>query len=264
LSSDDLLAYYGEDKEEDRLLTPGGMFEFERMQRLLARFVQEGARVADVGGGTGRYAEWLASRGCTVELVDPVALHVERAVGRGLSARVGDARSLPFADDTFDAVLLLGPLYHLGERDDRVVAVREAARVCRSGGVVCAAAISRYGPLLDQLTRGLIFDEVKWANVRDETRDGRRVPAGRRTGLFPDAWFHLPEELREELVDGGLDVRGVYAVQGVAWLAGGFDFEEAWNDPPRRARLLEVAELTEEDPHVISASPHLLGVGTAP
>jgi SAM-dependent methyltransferase len=260
----DLLAYYGEDNEEDRLLTPGGMFERERMQRLLARFVPEGAHVADVGGGTGRYAEWLGSRGCSVELVDPVALHVERAVARGVSARVGDARSLPFADDAFDAVLLLGPLYHLGEREDRVVAVREAARVCRSGGVVCAAAISRHGPLLDQVTRGSIFDDVKWANVRDETRSGRRVPPDRRTGLFPDAWFHLPEELRAELADGGLRVDGVYAVQGVAWLANGFDFLEAWSDPPRRGRLLEVAELTEEDPHVLSVSPHLLGVGTAP
>ena len=67
---DDLQAYYGADGEEERLLAGVGRLEHERTMRLLARFVAPGSRVADVGGGTGRYAEWAAGHGCAVELLD--------------------------------------------------------------------------------------------------------------------------------------------------------------------------------------------------
>ena len=227
--------------------------------RLLARFVAPGSRVADVGGGTGRYAEWAEGLGCEVELLDPVELHVERARARGLAAQVGDARSLPWGDASFDAVLLLGPLYHLGERADRLRALREAVRVCRPGGVVAAAGISRLAPLLGQIRRGTIFDNAVFRNAWAETAGGRRVPLEQRQGPFPDAWFHLPEELRSELAEAGLDVRGVFGLEGPGWLAN--DLEARLDDPTARARLLELAERFESDPNVLALSPHLLAVG---
>jgi SAM-dependent methyltransferase len=258
---DDLQAYYGADEEEERLLAGEGRLEHERTMRLLARFVAPGSRVADVGGGTGRYAEWAAGHGCAVELLDPVPLHVERARARGIGAQVGDARSLPWADGSFDAVLLLGPLYHLGERDDRLRALHEAMRVARPGGVVAAAAISRLAPLLGQIRRGTIFDDT-FRNAWDETAGGRRVPPERRRGPFPDAWFHLPEELRAELAEAGLDVRGVFGLEGPGWLAS--DLAARLDDPGSRARLLDAAERFEEDPNVLGLSPHLLAVGVVP
>jgi SAM-dependent methyltransferase len=258
---DDLQAYYGADGEEERLLAGEGRLEHERTMRLLARFVAHGSRVADVGGGTGRYAEWIAGLGCEVELLDPVPLHVERAQARGVSAQVGDARALPWPDSSFDAVLLLGPLYHLGDRDDRLRALREAVRVCRPQGTVAAAAISRLAPLLGQIRRGTIFDDT-FANAWDETAGGRRVPAERRRGPFPDAWFHLPEELRAELAEAGLDVRCVFGVEGPGWLAN--DLAARLDDPASRARLLEAAERFEQDANVLGLSPHLLAVGVAP
>jgi SAM-dependent methyltransferase len=258
---DDLQAFYELDLEEGRLLAGEGRLEHERTMRLLARFVAPGSRIADVGGGTGRYAEWAAGHGCEVELLDPVPLHVERARARGLSAQVGDARELPWADGSFDAVLLLGPLYHLGERDDRLRALREAVRVVRPGGTVAAAAISRLAPILGQIRRGTIFDDT-FANAWDETAGGRRVAPERRRGPFPDAWFHLPEELRGELAEAGLDVRGVFGLEGPGWLAN--DLGELLDDPAARARLLEVAERFEDDPNVLGLSPHLLAVGVAP
>jgi SAM-dependent methyltransferase len=257
----DLQAYYGEDKEEERLLAGEGRLEHERTMRLLARFVPPGSRVADVGGGTGRYAEWLAGLACEVELLDPVPVHVERARARGLSAQVGDARELPWHDGSFDVVLLLGPLYHLGERDDRLRALREAVRVARPGGIVAAAAISRLAPILGQIRRGTIFDDA-FANAWDETAGGRRVAPERRRGPFPDAWFHLPDELRSELAEAGLEVRSLFGLEGPGWLAN--DLGALLDDPAARARLLEAAERFEEDPNVVGLSPHLLAVGIAP
>jgi ubiquinone/menaquinone biosynthesis C-methylase UbiE len=86
------------------------------------------ATVVDVGGGAGAYAMPLASAGYQVHLIDPVPLHVEQAAAAsrqagtsltGISA--GDARDLPVADHSADAVLLLGPLYHLTSREDRLL-----------------------------------------------------------------------------------------------------------------------------------------------
>ncbi|WUX81429.1 class I SAM-dependent methyltransferase [Streptomyces sp. NBC_01426] len=124
-----------------------GRLEFERTQELLRRYLPPApARVLDVGGGPGTHAGWLTEEGNEVLLLDPVPKHVEQARERAprCVAQLGDARDLDVEAGTFDAVLLLGPLYHLAERGDRLAALREASRVVVPGGVVAAAGISRY------------------------------------------------------------------------------------------------------------------------
>src|SRR5260221_10411080 len=123
--ADDIQRFYQAGLEGGRLLEGSGVIELARTQDVLARCLPAPpARVLDVGGGTGVYARWLAGRGYEVHLVDPVPRHVEEArahPGPPLAgARVGDARRLEEADASADAVALLGPLYHLTRRDDRI------------------------------------------------------------------------------------------------------------------------------------------------
>ena len=96
-------------------------------------------------------------------------------------------------------MLLLGPLYHLTERDDRLAAWREARRVLRPGGVVLAAAISRFASTLDGLRLGL-FDDDAFAQIAErDLRDGQhRNPTG-NPRYFTTTYFHRPEELRTEV-----------------------------------------------------------------
>jgi SAM-dependent methyltransferase len=260
---DDVVHFYSSDVESDRLERGLGALEFERTKELIERFVEPHSAIADIGGAAGHYAEWLVEEGHRVELVDPVPRHVKLAGERAgdpprYGVHLADARALPFADDSFDAVLLLGPLYHLGEREDRLRAVREATRVCRPRGVVFAAAISRLVPLLETVRSGRILDEQVLANVQDETLTGRRVAEDRRTTAFPDAYFHLPDELTGELAEGGLDVHGLYGVEGPGWLLA--DLEERWSDPLVRERLLGAARAAEADRQLSVVSPHLLAV----
>jgi SAM-dependent methyltransferase len=94
-----------------------GELEFLRTQELLRRHLPAApAAVLDVGGGPGVHARWLVSDGYAVHLVDLVERHLQQAlVSSGCTAELGDARALEAENGSYDAVLLLGPLYHLTE-----------------------------------------------------------------------------------------------------------------------------------------------------
>jgi ubiquinone/menaquinone biosynthesis C-methylase UbiE len=261
----DIEAHYGEVDEAARLAASAiGRLEFVRTSEILARHLPSPpARVLDVGGGPGRYAMALARDGYDVRVIDPVARHVEQAreaaqtSGLPFEVRRGDARRLDVDDDSIDAVLLLGPLYHL-DVDGRRQALREATRVLRRGGVLVAAAISRFASLLDGARRGWLGDEQFAAIVeRDLATGGHRNPdpVG-HPQWFTTAWFHRPEELRAELEAAGFDVEGVLAVEGPLWLLG--DLDERWADEVERDRLLAAVRAVESEPSLLGVSAHLL------
>jgi SAM-dependent methyltransferase len=156
-------------------------------------------------------------------------------------------------------VLLLGPLYHLVDAADRATALREAARVLRPGGVLCAAAISRYASALDGLARDLFVDERFARIVERDLREGQHRNTTERVDYFTTAYFHRPEELRAEVAGAGLEVAGLYGIEGPAWILP--DIEARLEDDARRAALLHVCRALESEPSVVGCSAHLLAVG---
>jgi hypothetical protein len=129
----EILAYDSRGLERDRLASGRQRIEFLRIWDLLEHCLPAAtATVVDVGGGAGAYAIPPASAGYKVHLIDPVPLHIEQATEASRQAgtplasiSAGDTRELPTADDSADAVLLLGPLYHLTSREDRITSERE-------------------------------------------------------------------------------------------------------------------------------------------
>ena len=223
----------------------------------------------DVGGGAGVYALPLAREGYSVYLIDPVPLHTEQAAAASedqpatplAGAEVGDARSLSQASETVDAVLLLGPLYHLTSREDRLRAFHEARRVVRPWGVVLAAAISRFASTIDGLFNGFLADEEFEAIVERDLREGQHRNPGERPGWFTTAYFHRPAELREEAEEAGLIVDGLFGIEGPAWTMPDLG---AWlENPARRAKLFAALRRMETEPDLLGASAHLLLVGRA-
>jgi SAM-dependent methyltransferase len=253
--------------EEPRLSRGSGLLEFTRTCEVISRcFPRPPADVLDIGGGPGVYACWLARQGYRVHLVDAVSLHVEQARKASRSqadhplagAAVGDARRLDFADDRFDAVLLLGPLYHLTERADRLAAWREAGRLVRAGGVVLAAGISRFASTLDGLRGGMFDDPVFAAIAERDLLDGQHRNPGGDPRYFTTAYFHRPEELATEAQEAGLRHEATLGVEGPGWLLQ--DFDAWWSDAGRRARLLAVARALESEASMLGVSAHLLAV----
>jgi ubiquinone/menaquinone biosynthesis C-methylase UbiE len=262
--------YYQRAREEERLQQGPFVLEELRTREIIERYATKPpATVLDVGGAAGAYALWLAEAGYTVHLVDAVARLVAEAERRSVgsrrrlaSCRVGDARSLDFADASADIVLLLGPLYHLTDADSRAGALGEARRVLKPGGRLFAAGISRFASALDGLSRDALQDPQFAAIVDRDLRDGQhRNPTG-RLDYFTTAYFHRPDELRAEVADAGLVVEGLYGLEGPGWLL--TDVAARVADPRRRAELLQVARLLEAEPTLIGISAHLLAVARRP
>ena len=162
---EEILQYYQATDETGRLMRIENELELLRTRDILARYLPRiPAEIIDVGGGPAVHSFWLAGLGYATHLVDIVPKHIEQARrddqekgGMLASLGIGDARALEFPDHSADAVLLMGPLYHMVQREDRQAALGEAFRVLRPGGVLIAQAISRYAALVklvEQANRG--------------------------------------------------------------------------------------------------------------
>ncbi|GAA5533673.1 class I SAM-dependent methyltransferase [Deinococcus aluminii] len=262
---DEIATYYGLDREHDRLTRGLGVVEFARTLELLGRVLpSDPAVVLDVGGGTGVYARELLNAGYTVHLLDAMPGHVARVQAdptlAGLaSVTLGDARTLPFADARADAVLLMGPLYHLTGLSDRLAALTEARRVLRSGGVLVVTAIPRSAAICGDFTRGLPA-EAYFRPIREAAYTwGEYLNPDHRAGYFTTAYFHHPDELEAELAAAGFGDVTLHALEGPAGLLR--DPEEVMRDPERREGLLAALRLMERDPALLGVTPHLLAVG---
>jgi len=266
MADDEILDYYSSGVEDGRFTGGGSRIEFARTKELLERFLPTApAAILDVGGGPGAYAAWLAGRGYTVRLVDSVPLHIEQATARAaesehrFTAALGDARDLQEPDSSYDAVLLFGPLYHLVDREERVRALSEARRVVRAGGLVAAAAISRFASLLDGLRSGYLGDPRFDPIVERDVREGQHRNPTNELDFFTTSYFHYPDELPGEVADAGLVLEAIFGVEGPGWL-----LWELWDDARGRENILRVARAVEREPTLIGASAHLLAIALRP
>ena len=267
-STREIVRYYGGADEASRLRTGWFQLEQVRTQELILRHLPPApSTIIDAGGGAGAYACWLAARGYKVHLIDPVPKHVEQARAASAqqpahplaSAEVGDARRLPHGDASADAVLLLGPLYHLVEREDRLACLRQAHRVLRQGGLAWGAAISRFASLLDSLSHGF-FDDPAFAPIlARDLEDGQHRNPTDNPVYFTDAFLHRPGELSRDFLAAGFQVVELVAIEGPGWLAR--DFDRLWNDSVQRERLLAAVRKVEREPSLMGATSHLMAIG---
>jgi SAM-dependent methyltransferase len=256
-------AYYGQGKERDRLAAPKGALELARTQEILLRRLPEPpAVVADIGGGPGRYAVWLAELGYEVEHRDVMDLHVEQLEASGdpsIRTAVGDARRLDLPDSSVDAVLLLGPLYHLRERDDRLRALREARRVTRAGGSIFVAAISRWAARLDGVLQERLYEQFPdfLALLPESERTGH-LPPVRSEGFL--GFTHRPDDLADEIAAAGLRLDDLVGVEGLPLSSD--DMGRRVGDATAWEVVLDAARAIERVPELLGLSPHLVATAT--
>lgn len=258
--------FYENGAEVGRLERGLGRVEAERTKELLTRLLPGGGlQICDVGGGVGYYADWLAAQGHTVTLIELAPAAVEYARSHQSApyrAEVGDARDLSAcASESMDAVLLMGPLYHLLEREDRLLALAEAKRVLKPGGLLIAAGISKFSSATWAVSvygaaNDFLDDEVYFGMLEGEILRHRHLRPKEYPNFLAEAYFHTPEELSGECAQAGFAPASLYAVEGCVWFCP--TLQEKWDLPESRERLLKLIRMTEQEPSLLGVSPHFL------
>jgi len=263
-----MFEHYLQVQESKRLIEGVGELERVRTQDILERYLSgPPATVFDIGGAAGVHALWLARQGYSVHLFDPVRHHVEQALAASrdqpthpiASCSVADARDIDQPDSSADAVLLLGPLYHLVHREERLRALRESHRLLKPGGRVFAATISRFASLIDGLSRDLISDPLFLEILVQDLKDGQHRNPTNNLDYFTTTFFHHPDELKQEMDEAGFVVEKLLGVEGPVWCMN--RFSNHWNAPEKRARLLNLLRMVEEDRYILGISAHPMAIG---
>ena len=264
----EIFAFYNNGAEIGRLESGLGMVEFYRTKEILSQYLPPACTIYDIGGGIGKYAEWLAENGHDVTMIELAPTAVDYAVKHmktPYTAEVGDARKLNQPDQSADVVLLMGPLYHLQNGDDRKKVLCEAYRVLKKGGLLIAAGISRFSTTTWALSKygrenNFLDDDIYMNMLRKELATGEHHRPKEYPFFIADAYFHTTDELKQELCDNGFTVINYHAVEGSVWITP--TLEEKWNDPSSRKRLLEIIHATEHEESVMGMSPHVLMIST--
>ncbi|KAA2243339.1 class I SAM-dependent methyltransferase [Chitinophaga agrisoli] len=268
MHKDTILKFYAGGMEKDRLEQPDFLLEGLRTKQIISRYLtSRPLNILDIGGGTGVYSFWLKQLGHNVHLVDLSPEHIawasEYAHKHNVqldSCSVGDATHLDLEKDQFDIVLLLGPLYHLTERQDRIKALIEAKRVLKKGGVLLAAVISRYASLFDGFRHDLIQDDEFEKLVIQDLKTGIHVNTTDNPQYFTTASFHTPAEIKQEIADSGLDLVSLTAIESVGWMIG--DLEQKIGDQRYNDKVQRLIALIESNEDLIALSPHIMAVTT--
>ena len=263
----EMFEHYSTGYETQRLQQGGSHIELVRSQQIIMRYIPKPpAIVFDIGGGPGVYAFWLAKQGYEVHLIDVNPLHIEQARQTNLSLpvallaemEVGDARSVKRTDSSVDVVLLMGPLYHLIEREDRLTALREAYRILKPGGLLIAAAISRFASLFDGLRLGFFEDPAFVAIIERDLTDGQHRNPTNHPDYFTTAFFHHAQELEAEVKESGFLYEKTLPVEGPLWLSP--YVIDNFSDQERSERFLALIRRIENEPSLLGTTAHLLAV----
>jgi len=259
--------YYAEFDEWRRLDTPEGRLEFVRTMKYLEACLKPNSRVLDLGGGPGRYSIALAQQGHRVCLSDLSPEQLSAARVKIDEARVGDriesilevnASDLSaYASSSFDAVVALGPFYHLIKKDDRTRAADEMARVLRVGGLVFVSFIPRVVALSGLIVRASVSpDQISKETFAEVFREGvfrNPSPQGFQEGYHAD-----PHEMRELLVSAGFRCEMTVSLRGIAsgCEAALWALEEA--SPDLFDAAMEALDRSSSLPEVVACRGHAL------
>lgn len=200
-------------REEHRLThSKAAQVEFLTGIKYMDEYLKKDARILDIGAGAGIYSLHYAKLGYHVDALELSSDNIEVfqskiTPGQHVDLRQGNALDLSYyKDETFDVVLLMGPLYHLSSFDDQLKALNEAKRVLKKDGVLFATFISNDMVYLTELEYDIDFFESDQYN--HDTFD---------LVDFPFV-FHTLDEAKHLIDKSGLLTHKIIAQDGISEL----------------------------------------------
>lgn len=244
--------------------------EFSITKRVLHDYLPSApASIADIGGGPGKYAIYLTKHGYEITLVDIVKENIAYAKIKAREANVrlyntitANAANLNMLPNCiFDAVLLMGPLYHLVSVKEQKIVLAEANRILRPEGVIIVSFISfyerlrflaKYEPAYLALHKSQIYKLLKTGILRGSTKLANGMES------FTTAYFTHPKDINKLMEDNGFSFQALHGVEVIT----GNPYDETTKlDDVKWKDWVDVSYWLSTDPYLLGASDHLLYVG---
>lgn len=255
--------YYDENAQREWERLERHPIEFVLTTHMMDRHIRPGDRILDIGGGPGRYAIHYAKSGCDVTLIDlsegNIALAREKAAESGvcIATHTLNCLELDALDlGTFDHVFLMGPLYHLADRDDWRAAVRQALNKLRPGGLLYCSFILVFAGLIYDLKNCPGYLPQDMSNPETRSLLDALVDGTNYTGpAFTTACFHHQRQIEPFLAEFNLEKISLFGQEGILALnenqvlAAPREERDLWIDTAKR--LLEVPELLALSEHAM-------------
>ena len=257
-------SYYDSDPEHEWQRLDRGRFEMPITMHYLQKYLPDRSSVLDVGGGPGRYSIALAKLGHTVDILDLSSECISLAKRKAEQANVrlngfhtGTCTDLSrFPAESFDAVLCMGPLYHLTDSDDRQTAVLQCLRVLKPSGLFVASFLSSYAHVFDLvcIDIGLIRDYDPWLLAKrcvSSSFEGDKL-------VFTDSHYIEPFEVATFMGKFSLEQLSIIGAQG---LTGQSQAAIARTDPEVLHKWIELGKALAESNGAIGSSIHIAYFG---
>jgi ubiquinone/menaquinone biosynthesis C-methylase UbiE len=268
--------YYDENAEREwgRLVHDAyHRLEFIVTMHFLDKYLPKKGLILDAGGGPGRYTIELAKKGYELVLYDLSPKCLEIAVREiekaGVKDKVkkiveGSITDLSeFADQSFDAVICLGALSHLIDREDRETAFSELIRVVKKDAPIFVSVISLYGVFRTVLQKPHVRDELTNPLHKEMFSAGVHRSSWHKheaDQVFPDAYFFHPKELRNLFENHGVEILEMATCEGLS-----SHLQEETNtiyeDKEKWELWLEILLKTCNDPFILGLGEHFLCIG---
>ena len=161
MNEKELINYYNKHNEDKRLLTKHANIEFITAMKYIKDYLKDGYKILDVGAGTGRYSLELQRDEYDVTAVELVKHNLRYIEKKGIKCYQGNAIDLSrFEDNSFDIVLLFGPMYHLLTMEEKIKALEEAKRVSKKY-IFISYCMNEFAVIYHGFMEGYIKEDIK-------------------------------------------------------------------------------------------------------
>ena len=168
MNEENLINYYNKFNEDKRLTHRHGIVEFITAKKYIDKYINKKSKIIDIGAGTGKYSIKLFNEGydvTAIELIKHNLMTIKKNCPN-LKSYQGNAINLSKElDNSYDLVLLFGPLYHLISFEDKVKALKEAKRIIKPNGIIM---ISYYMNEYAIIKHGFIENKILEAKKNNE------------------------------------------------------------------------------------------------
>ncbi|NLB77655.1 MAG: class I SAM-dependent methyltransferase [Clostridiaceae bacterium] len=266
MSVEETKRYYDENSIKEWERFDRHPFEFVFTTHIMDKYIKTSDSILDIGGGPGRYSINYAQKGCDVTLIDLSDGNIELAKVKAKEHRVDFPMFVANCLDIgamdlgmYDHVFLMGPLYHLLNKEDRIQAVKLSIERLKPGGILYCSFILDFAGIIYDLKNGPGFLINDLGNQSTKELINSIVTATEYVGpAFTSAYFMNQRQIEPFMQQFNLEKLHLFGQEGILAL----NENQIKLFPKEEYELwIETAKRFLDIPEFLAFSEHAMYVG---